>query len=502
MGRTASLWAGAAALAFGATGALAQGGGGTLRIGVAQGLVALDPHTSSLYSDVRVLQQIYRGLLTTDPETLAPVGDMAESWEVSEDGLVWTVRLREGLTFHDGTALTASDVVYSLNRIRDEATGATLRSDLEPVESVEAVDDLTVRIALARPYGVLAAVLATPVWAAIVPEEGGDLVAEPVGSGPFRFVGQIERTSISLERFEDFHDPERPFLDAVEFVVVPDESARVAALLSGQVDLLDAVSLPLAGQVEAAPGVSLLAYESAWVDEFGMNTQRPPFDDVRVRRAIAMAIDKEAVAQAATMGRGAVAHTMVSASSIPVEVTPLPHDPEAARALLAEAGVEDLSFEFAPCGGTAFPHMMRAAEVIAENLRAVGIDARNVTLEAGVWGQRVVTDRDYDAFVCGLVNGVDPDQKTFRYFSREGVYNFSGFEPSDELQALLERGREETDPAVRSEIYSEAWQILVDEAPWVPLYVVPGLMALSDRVEGFRTTPDSDLVLTDVRLAD
>jgi peptide/nickel transport system substrate-binding protein len=261
--------------AFASSG-LAQEDGQTLRVGVAQGLVALDPHTSSLYSDVRVLQQIYRGLLQTDPETLAPVPDMAESWDVSEDKLTWTFRLRPDLTFHDGSPLTASDVRHSLERIRDEATGATLRSDLAPVAEVMAPDDLTVVIRLSQPYGILPSVLATPVWAAIVPEDVPDLVAQPIGSGPFRFVGQVERTSVSLDRFDGFHDPERPRLDAVEFVVVPDESARVAALLSGQVDLIDSVSLPLAGRVEQAAGVSLLAYESAWVDEFGMNTQRPP----------------------------------------------------------------------------------------------------------------------------------------------------------------------------------------------------------------------------------
>ena len=125
-------------------GALAEaGGGGALRIGVAQGLVAIDPHVSSLYSDVRVLQQIYRGLLMTDPETLAPVGDIAADWTISDDRLTWTFTLHEGLTFHDGSALNAEDVVFSLNRIRDPENGATLRSDLDPIEAVEARKPVT-----------------------------------------------------------------------------------------------------------------------------------------------------------------------------------------------------------------------------------------------------------------------------------------------------------------------------------------------------------------------
>jgi peptide/nickel transport system substrate-binding protein len=163
----------------------------TLKVGVGQGLVNPDPHTSSLYSDVRILEQIYQGLMRLDPTTLKPVGDLADSWTISDDKLTWTFKLHPGVKFHDGRALSAADVVYWFNHIRDPKTVATLLSDFEPIASVDAPDPATVVLKLKRPYGVLPAVLATPVWAAIVPANAGDLAAHPVGTGPFEFVSQV-----------------------------------------------------------------------------------------------------------------------------------------------------------------------------------------------------------------------------------------------------------------------------------------------------------------------
>ena len=290
-------------------------------------------------------------------------------------------------------------------------------------------------------------------------------------------------------------------MPGVQVIVVPDESARVAALQSGQVDIIDTVSMPLARTLEHASGVKLVHTDSAWVDEFGFNAGRKPFDDARVRHALAMAINRKQVAAAATFGLGKPAATMVSASPIAVTTAAIPFDPAAAKAALAAAGVRHLSLSFAPCGGTAFPQMQRAGEVIAANLKAVGVDAKLTSVEASVWADSVITKHDYDAFVCGLVNGTDPDQKTFRYFTSAGVYNFSQYKPAPALDALIAQGRAETDPAKRSKIYSDAWKQILDDAPWVPLYSVPGLVGLSDKVRGFATTPDSDLILSGVSLA-
>ena len=475
--------------------------GAVLRVGVGQGLVNPDPHTASLYSDVRILEQVYEGLLRIDPATLQPVPALAQSFEVSPDQLAWTFHLRPGIAFQDGASLTSADVKYSIDRIRDPKTAATLRSDFDPVASVEAPEPDLVVFKLKQPFSILGLVLATPVWSAIVPKDAANLAAKPTGTGPFSFVSQVPKTSVSLARNGGYHEPGLPKAAAVQFIVIPDESARLAALQSHQVDIIDTVAMPLARTIDNVPGVKLLRSESAWVDEFGFNTARKPFDDPRVRRAIAMAINKPQVAAAATLGLGKPATTMVAASPIQLDVSPLPYDPAKARALLAEAGVKDLSFSFAPCGGTAFPQMGRAGEVIVANLKAIGVQAKLASLEASVWVDQVINKHDYDAFLCGLINGSDPDQKTFRYFTTSGAYNFSQYKPSAELDMLMQQGRQSADPAERGRIYSQVWQQLLQDSPWVPLYVVPGLMAVSDKVQGLVTTPNSDLLLAAVTVA-
>jgi peptide/nickel transport system substrate-binding protein len=474
---------------------------GSIRVGVGQGLVNPDPHTCTLYSDVRVLEQVYDGLLRIDPATLKPEPALAESYQISPDQLTWTFRLRPGVQFHDGRPLTAADVKYSIDRIRDPKTGATLRSDYDPVADVAAPDPLTVVLKLRRPFGVLAQVLATPVWSAIVPKAATDLAGKPDGTGPFAFIGQVPKTSVSLARNDHFYRTGLPKATGVQFIVIPDESARVAALQSHQVDIIDTVALPLARTLQSDAGVRLIKTDSAWVDEFGFNAARKPFDDPRVRRAIAMAINKPQVTAAATFGLGKPAVTMVSASPIALQVAPLPYDPAAAKKLLAEAGVSTLSFSFSACGGTAFPQMIRAGEVIAADLKAIGVDAKLTSLEASVWVDQVINKHDYAAFVCGLVNGTDPDQKTFRYFTTTGAYNFSQYRPSPALETMMEQARESADPAERGRLYSQIWTQLLQDSPWVPLYVMPGLVGIADKVQGFVTTPDSDLVLTDVSLA-
>ena len=474
----------------------------TLKVGVGQGLVNPDPHTSSLYSDVRILEQIYQGLLKLDPATLKPVGDLADSWTISDDQLTWTFKLHPGVTFHDGRPLTAADVVYSFNHIRNPKTVATLLSDFEPIAAVEAPDPATVVIKLQRPYGVLPAVLAAPVWSAVVPANATDLAGHPLGTGPFAFVSQVAKTSVSLKKNPAFQDPGLPKVDGIEFVVVPDESARIAALVSGQVQVIDTVAMAQARQLAGTKGVKLLRFDSAWVDEFGFNTTRKPFDDVRVRRALALAINKDQVTKAATFGLGKPAATMVGLSSIPIDVQPIAFDPAEAKRLLQQAGVTNLSFTFAPCGGTSFPQMTRAGEVISANLRSIGVDAQMTSMDAGVWGDTVINRRDYAAFICGLINGTDPDQRSFRYFSKGGVYNFSNFDPGAELDGLLHKAREEADPGLRGQLYTQIFGQLNQDVPWVPLYVVPGLVGVSDKVSGLVVTPNTDLVLLGASLTE
>lgn len=470
--------------------------GGKIRIGIAAGPVNLDPHTTTLLGDQQLLENIYRGLTVLDPKTLNPVGEIAESWEVSSDELTWTFTLRPGVRFHNGRAVVADDVKFSLERILDPTLHASAAADLAPIGAVEVIDPRTVALKLKYRYGILPVALQEPAWAAIIPREAvPTLGTEPVGTGPFEWVSQVPKTSVTLQKFPDYWRKPLPYLAVLDYQVIPDASTKLEALLSKQVDFINSVPLALVAQVENRSGITLVRFKSSWVNELGFNCRVKPFSDVRVRQAIAMALDKNEIAKAATYGQGGPAQTMVApASPIKVRVKPLPYDPVRAKALLAEAGYPNgFSFDFSPCGGTAFPDMQLASELIAYQLQAIGVNATAPTIGAGIWVDNVLRKHDYQAFICGLVSGLDPDQHLYRYFTSDGLFNFSEYPSTPTLDHLLLLGRETIDPGQRSKIYSQACQILADQVPWIPLYWLPGLVAMSSNVHGFLPEPEFNL---------
>jgi peptide/nickel transport system substrate-binding protein len=491
------------------TGSLARAGGinqgGTLRVGFSGTLVDLDPQTSQSLADQQLLENVYRGLTRlkspTDP---TPEGDVASSWTVSSNQLSWTFKLRPGVKFQDGKPVTAADVVYSMDRIMNPKTVATLRSDLAPVKRVVAVDPHTVRFDLKKPYSILPIVLQTPAWAAIVPKgSGATLAKQPNGTGPFAFDSQVRNTSLTLKRFPGYWEQGEPHVSKVVFTFLADENARVNALRSNQVDLVDSVPFERVASLQGDKSLSVVRFASSWVDELGLNTHRKPFSDVRVRQAIAHALNRAQIAKVATFGLGDPMTSMVAPTSpIKVQAPSLSYNPGQAKKLLAAAGyAKGFSMSFSPCGGDAFPAMRRAGEVIVRQLAAVGIKATQQSLESGVWADKVITKHDYDGFICGLVSGNDPDQHTYRYFHSGGAYNFSLYQPPAKLDQLLDRGRGVANPAQRSKIYDEAWTLINRDAPWIALYNEPGIVAARANVRGFQAFPEFNFRLESVGFA-
>jgi peptide/nickel transport system substrate-binding protein len=467
-----------------------------LRVGVASDVVDWDPHTSTTLGDQQILENIYRGLTVVDPRTKQPAGELAESWTTSPDKLTWTFKLRPTAKFSTGAPVTAKDVKYSIDRILDPATKATAASDFEEVKQVGVVDDRTVRFQLKKPYALLPVALQTPAWAAIIPDGSAATIAtKPVGAGPYALASKSSQESVVLKRSPGYWQPSLAKVGQVTFRIIPDENSRVAALSSGQIDLAASVPMPLVKQLQKNSRISLQTFQSSQVNEFGMNAAKAPFSDVRVRQAVAYALNKTDITKAATFGLGGPADTMISpASPVKVNVKGIPYDVASAKRLLAQAGyAKGFDLTFAPCGGTSFPDMARAGEVIASELNAVGIRAHLVSMDAGVWADKVITKGDYQAFVCGLVSGLDPDGHTYRYFTRNGAYNFSHYKGPAQLDKLLEQGRQVSDPAQRAQIYTDASNTLAKEVPWVPLYWVPGVVAMAKNVRGFAALPELNL---------
>jgi len=480
-------------------------GGGELRVGMGDALVVPDPHTAGSQTDHQILGNIYEGLTRRNVETGAIEPALAESWEANADYTQFTFRLRPGVTFHDGSPLAASDVAWSIDRIVNPDTKATFSSDLAFVESTEVIDDTTVVINLSQPFALLPTILADNTFAAIVPESNGaNLMTTPIGTGPFQWEAMVPQTSVTLTRFADYWDPPTgPAIDGVTFLAIPDANAKIQALLSNQVDMVDTVPSSQVATLEGTPNIRVELFESAWTDYFAMQTQSGPFADPLVRRAVTMAINKPELTELATFGLGQALDTMiVPASPLQLDITPLPFDVDAARALLAEAGYADgFAFTFSACGGTAFPEMLTAGQVIAANLAEIGVDATFETTDSGVFANEIFVQHDFDAYVCGLSAFLDPDARTYRYFYTDGSYNAPGYS-NPAVDVALDAARTTGDLAERTEMYETAWQLITEDAPWVILFTFPNSLAMSERVQGYVLDPNAFLPLNDVYLTE
>ncbi|MDP9368670.1 MAG: ABC transporter substrate-binding protein, partial [Chloroflexota bacterium] len=264
-------------------------GSGNLIIGKAQEAVGLDPALVTAASSFQILAPVYEQLVGFNAEN-QPQPALAESWETPDDK-TFVFRLREGVTFHNGSPLTAADVKHSFERILDPATNSPWLSQFEPIASIEAPDDRTVRINLKQPYGPLLATLSSD-YAAIVPQNAGELQTTMVGTGPFMLSEYIRDTRTVMGANPGYWEADLPGLAQVTYQILPDEAARLAAIRTGEIgltSLADPAAVSLASREE---GIQVVTQETTDYYLLGINCQRPPFDNVKVRQALSLAVDR------------------------------------------------------------------------------------------------------------------------------------------------------------------------------------------------------------------
>ena len=376
--------------------------GGTIAVAIAVEPPGWDPTLSTSQEIARVTYgNVYEGLVRFDRKGEV-VPALATGWQVSTDGLAWTFTLRAGVRFHDGSPLTAEDVLFKFERARDPDSGHVNHGYYAAVADVRAPDAGTIVFELTQPSRSLLYNLARPdaiIYPAALAETQR---SQPVGTGPFRFARYVEGSEVRLERFDGYWDPELPYLDGATFRIIGDANARVAALQAGDVDLIGATVPPEQVRVLQADPALKVALGTATVEvTVAMNNSRPPFDDPRVRQAITHAIDKDAIVQGAFFGLGTVIGTHMSPSeAYYLDLTDTyPYDPERARALLAEAGFADglrFDFELPP-----YVTERLTGEIIAQQLREVGITVNLSVVEWGTWLQRIFLAADYDMTIIG-----------------------------------------------------------------------------------------------------
>jgi len=473
--------------------------GGTLMAGMQTDPVGLDPHITNATATRNMLENVYDTLVAFDA-SLRIVPALAESWTVSDDGLVWTFDLRDGVVFHDGDPLQASDVVFSINRIKDPAVASPRADDFAVVSSLEAPDEDTVVMTLSQPFSPLLSKLAASLNV-IVSEDvvaaNGDLQQVVVGTGPFKFVEYLPQTRMVLERNADFWGTDAdgkqlPYLDGITFVFYPDPTARTTAVQTGSADFIEYVPAADVALLEADDNVQVVGGLAANFRSIYLNVERAPFDDVNVRRAVSFAIDEQAVVDLALFGTGGVAAT---GTTIPASnyygVSDSPYvgrDLEAASAALAASGYPD-GFTFDLYVTSTYDFLRTPAEVVQSNLADIGITANIVAEDWTIYLPKAL-EGDFQATILGESGQSDPDDFLFNVFYTDNGGNLGNYSNA-ELDALLEQGRTVADQEERRAIYAEAQQIILDDAPHVFLFHSSQFEALRNDVMGFEHFPNT-----------
>jgi peptide/nickel transport system substrate-binding protein len=476
-----------AILALTATTALAQQT--DITVGLQLEPPNLDPTAGAAAAiDEVVYANVFEGLTRFGPDG-AILPALASGWEVSEDGLTWTFTLREGVTFHDGTAFDAEDVVFSLDRARAEDSVNAQKVLFEEIETVEAVDPTTVRITLSRPVGDLPFNLAWGDAVIVAPESAETNATDPVGTGPFVFEEWVQGDRVELGPNPDYWG-EAPALQSATFRFISDPNAAFAAMMAGDLDAFPNFPGPeLLSSFEADPRFEVMVGSTEGETILAINNSA--IEDVRVRRAIAHAIDRQSIVDGAMFGYG----TPIGSHFAPhnpdyVDLTNLtPHDPERARALLAEAGAEDLTLRLMLPPPS---YARRGGEIVASQLRAVGIETEIQNLEWAQWLEQVFTGKDYDLTIVSHTEPAD-----INIYARPDYY----FNYDDaEFQALMEQVGATADQAMRSQLLKDAQRMLAEDQVNAFLFQLAKTGVSDARIEGlWEDAPTQANDLTGVR---
>ncbi|MBI3709231.1 MAG: ABC transporter substrate-binding protein [Proteobacteria bacterium] len=480
-----------------ATTAAAQG---TLRTAIGSNLNTLDPARSTIGEEYIYDHLVFNGLTRIDAELLVKP-DLAERWENSADLKVWTFHLRHGVKFHHGRELDAEDAVATFKRILDPVTASRGASALDMVSNVEAVGTHSVRFTLKYPYAGFQDIFGER-QLKIVPRDRLDALAtQPVGTGPFMFKSYTPSDRMELVKNPNYFEPGVPKLDGIVLRIIPETAARLAALQSGAIDLLWNLPLESIETVKRNPALKVDSVATATWDGIILNNARPPFNDLRVRQALALTIDKDQLVQLALFGNGAPTHSPIPpshgyfAKDVPIGKP----DVEKAKKLLAEAG---------------YPNGFEVPLQVPQEREArvrLGVAVRDMAQKAGI---RINVERvpfaSYTENVAGkaqmYVDGYFArptiDTAVYPFYHSSGSWNTRLWNyKNDLIDKLLDQSRVTQDEAARRKLFTDFQKIASDTVPSIIAYSANHVNGLRNEVKGFHSTPMMWLELKEVSIA-
>jgi peptide/nickel transport system substrate-binding protein len=474
--------------------------GGTLRLGMGiTDIPTLDPaqETTGIIAG-ELLANIFSGLVQFDEE-LGIVADLAETWEVSGDGLEYTFHLRPDLTFHNGDPLTAEDFVYTWRRTTDPDFASPHANKLRQVEEVIAQDERTVVIAHSAPFAPFLAAACSrgpgralnPISRRAIDELGNDGFARtPVGCGPFMVEPESVdlATGFTMVAFDDWYGG-RPPLDAIEVTVIPEVASRMSALEAGDIDRLDIV--PAIGVDQVAGRDDFTIVEAPGTNWWGlrMNLTRPPWDNPDARMAVAKAIDRDDFNRKAFLGKvvpcvGPIAPAFAWAYQDPETAgNPQAFDLDEANRLAESAGIVGATTKIMLQADDPRP-----AETLRNQLAEIGLEVELDLVNTTAYFERWDAG-DYDMNITGSVVDADPDDNVWNYFASDGPWNTHGY-ANQEVDTLLEQERTSTDQAERAKFFQQIQAIAQQDAPFAFLYHEPDRTVFVNKVQGYVPIPE------------
>lgn len=493
---------------------------GTLIFGFGDNFKTFDPARQIYAQETAIIQQVLEPLVKFNND-LELSACLAVEWETPDNCKTWIFTLRQGVTFHDGTPFDAHAVKFHFDRILDPKTAATRRRNIADVERIEVLDDYHVAFHMAAPNcvlpeklsGAFASIPSPTALQAPGDKVPGDRFARnPVGTGPFRFVDWTPDIAIRLEKNPDHWDAENYHIERLEFRPVRENTTRLILLEQGVLDMAD-IAFPQVTVARKSPDFNLQSVPSLSIRYVGFNTKKPPFSDVRVRRAANYAVNKQDLIKYMFFGvgepaRGPIPPVLPAANP---NVPDYAYDPEKARALLAEAGYPD-GFEasfWTQETGTYW----KTTEGSVEYLRDIGIDVNIKILDNAVYWDKFdeyllpdgtafpTKEGVFDIFVGGWVGG-ETAHGFLEPLFLGGSYSNSAFYDNPTINRMLAEYKTLPDPLERRKLYKEMQQIIVEDAPWIFAFHGQINMGIRHRVKGYVVNPAGNYYFNGVTLDD
>ena len=477
-----------AALMLSAGAALAQPT--EIRIGVALEPPALDPTAGAAEAiDVVVYQNVFEGLVRID-QTGAVQPGLAESWTISDDGLTYTFSLHDGVTFHDGTSFDAEDVKFTFERLLAADSVNAQKALYAPISEVSAIDPLTVEFTLSRPDGLFLFNLGRGDAVIVAPESAANNGAEPIGTGPFAFVQWDRGSRVVLEQYGPYWG-DKPALTKATYLFISDTSTMTNALLAGDVDGTNNFAPEALAVFEGNPQFKVLVGSTEGETILATNNRKDPFDDLKVRQAMAHALDRQEIIDGATYGYGVPIGTHF-APHHPYyrDLTgTYPHDPHKARVLLKEAGYPDGFSATLKLPPVAYARL--SGQIIASEFAKVGIKLELINMEWAQWLEDVFANKDFDLTIISHVEPFDI-----------GIYAnpdyYFGYD-NPQVQSLNETLNATTDEAERKRLAQEIQTIIARDAVNGYLFELAQTGVWNARLEGmWQNAPVEGVVLRDI----